>query len=55
MSSSSDARGPVELLADGFVARCNRGEEPQKALAIFHRLADAYPAVTEVRRFLAHD
>jgi serine/threonine-protein kinase len=28
MSSSSDARGPVELLADEFLARCKRGERP---------------------------
>src|SRR5262245_47909112 len=28
MSSSSDERGPVELLADGFLARCKRGEKP---------------------------
>jgi serine/threonine protein kinase/WD40 repeat protein len=28
MSSSSNARGPVELLADEFLARCKRGEKP---------------------------
>src|SRR5579884_331875 len=28
MSSSSDARSPVELLADEFLARCKRGERP---------------------------
>jgi serine/threonine-protein kinase len=28
MSSSSDQRGPVELLADEFLARCKRGERP---------------------------
>ncbi|HEV3341471.1 MAG TPA: serine/threonine-protein kinase, partial [Pirellulales bacterium] len=28
MSSSSDARSPVELLADEFLARCKRGEKP---------------------------
>src|SRR5262249_19324203 len=28
MSSSSDERGPVELLADEFLARCKRGEKP---------------------------
>jgi serine/threonine-protein kinase len=28
MSSSSDARSPVELLADEFLARCNRGDRP---------------------------
>jgi serine/threonine-protein kinase len=28
MSSSSDERGPVELLADEFLARCKRGERP---------------------------
>jgi serine/threonine protein kinase len=28
MSNSSDARGPVELLADEFLARCKRGEKP---------------------------
>src|SRR5262249_27790005 len=28
MSSSSEARSPVELLADEFLARCKRGEKP---------------------------
>src|SRR6516164_4485897 len=28
MSASSDARSPVELLADEFLARCKRGEKP---------------------------
>jgi len=28
MSSSSDERGPVELLAEEFLARCKRGEKP---------------------------
>jgi serine/threonine protein kinase len=28
MSSSSDERGPVNLLADEFLARCKRGEKP---------------------------
>jgi WD40 repeat protein/serine/threonine protein kinase len=28
MSSSSQERGPVELLADEFLARCKRGEKP---------------------------
>src|SRR6516162_500999 len=28
MSSSSDERSPVELLADEFLARCKRGERP---------------------------
>src|SRR5215475_9344633 len=28
MSSSNDARSPVELLADEFLARCKRGEKP---------------------------
>jgi serine/threonine-protein kinase len=28
MSASSNARGPVELLADEFLARCKRGEKP---------------------------
>jgi hypothetical protein len=28
MSSSSDERGPVGLLADEFLARCKRGEKP---------------------------
>jgi serine/threonine protein kinase/tetratricopeptide (TPR) repeat protein len=28
MSSSSDERGPVELLADEFLVRCKRGEKP---------------------------
>src|SRR5215471_2490947 len=28
MSSSSDERGPVELLSDEFLARCKRGEKP---------------------------
>src|SRR5215468_3297753 len=28
MSSSSDERGPVELLAEEFLARCKRGERP---------------------------
>jgi serine/threonine protein kinase len=28
MSSSSDERSPVELLADEFLARCKRGEKP---------------------------
>src|SRR6516225_3549757 len=28
MSSSSNERGPVELLADEFLARCKRGEKP---------------------------
>ena len=28
MSSSSDERGPVGLLADEFLARCKRGERP---------------------------
>jgi serine/threonine protein kinase/tetratricopeptide (TPR) repeat protein len=28
MSSSNDERGPVELLADEFLARCKRGEKP---------------------------
>ena len=28
MSSPSDDRGPVELLADEFLARCKRGERP---------------------------
>jgi serine/threonine protein kinase/Tfp pilus assembly protein PilF len=28
MPSSSDERGPVELLADEFLARCKRGEKP---------------------------
>src|SRR5262249_7966612 len=28
MSSPSDARSPVELLADEFLARCKRGERP---------------------------
>ena len=28
MSSSSDARSPVELLADEFLTRCKRGEKP---------------------------
>jgi hypothetical protein len=28
MSSSGDERGPVELLADEFLARCKRGEKP---------------------------
>jgi eukaryotic-like serine/threonine-protein kinase len=28
MSASSDARGPVNLLADEFLARCKRGEKP---------------------------
>jgi hypothetical protein len=28
MPPSSDARSPVELLADEFLARCKRGEKP---------------------------
>ena len=28
MPSTSDERGPVELLADEFLARCKRGEKP---------------------------
>src|SRR5262245_18392085 len=28
MSSSSDARSPVEVLADEFLTRCKRGEKP---------------------------
>ena len=28
MSSATDKRGPVELLADEFLARCKRGEKP---------------------------
>ena len=28
MSSSSEERGPVGLLADEFLARCKRGEKP---------------------------
>ena len=28
MSSSNDERGPVELLADEFLARCKRGDKP---------------------------
>src|SRR5262245_17829410 len=28
MASSSDERGPVEVLADEFLARCKRGEKP---------------------------
>ena len=28
MSSSSDERGPINLLADEFLARCKRGERP---------------------------
>ena len=28
MSSSSEVRGPVEVLADEFLARCKRGEKP---------------------------
>src|SRR5262249_56896196 len=28
MASSSDERGPVNLLADEFMARCKRGEKP---------------------------
>jgi hypothetical protein len=28
MSSSSEERGPVGLLADEFLARCQRGEKP---------------------------
>jgi eukaryotic-like serine/threonine-protein kinase len=28
MAFSSDERGPVELLADEFLARCKRGENP---------------------------
>jgi hypothetical protein len=28
MASSSDERGPVDLLAEEFLARCKRGEKP---------------------------
>ena len=28
MSTPSDARSPVEVLADEFLARCKRGERP---------------------------
>src|SRR6516162_2917132 len=42
MSSSSNARGPVEVLADEFLARCKRGEKPT-----IKEYCDRYPEIAE--------
>src|SRR6516162_1802727 len=45
MSSSSDERSPVELLADEFLARCKRGEKPA-----IREYCDRHPELaTEIR------
>jgi serine/threonine protein kinase len=49
MFSSSDQRGPVELLADEFLARCKRGEKPtiKEYCAQHPELADEIRVVFE--------
>src|SRR5260370_40917635 len=42
MSSPSDARSPVELLADEFLARCKRGEKPT-----IKEYCDRHPGLAE--------
>ncbi len=42
MSTPSDARSPVELLADEFLARCRRGEKPT-----IKEYCDRHPALAE--------
>jgi hypothetical protein len=42
MPPSSDARSPVELLADEFLARCKRGENPT-----IKEYCDRHPGVAE--------
>jgi serine/threonine-protein kinase len=54
MSSSSDARSPVELLADEFLARCKRGERPtikeycDRHPELAHEIRDVFEAVLMV-------
>lgn len=42
MTSASDERSPVELLADEFLARCKRGEKPS-----IKEYCDRHPALAE--------
>ena len=54
MSSSSDERGPVGLLADEFLARCKRGEKPtiqeycEQHPALADEIRDVFEAVLMV-------
>ncbi len=42
MPSSSSERGPVEVLADEFLARCKRGEKPT-----IKEYCDRHPDIVE--------